>query len=72
MQGIVDLLALWAHTTHLNVLPLYGVFQGVNEIPQLCLVSPCMRNGNLRDYASRLSQKSRLPLVCRASLLRFF
>ncbi|KXN84535.1 Ribosomal protein S6 kinase alpha-5 [Leucoagaricus sp. SymC.cos] len=57
-------LILWAHSSHPNVLPFYGVFvQGAKGSPQTCLVSPFMKNGNLRDYAPRLSQKSRLPLV---------
>ncbi|KXN83031.1 Ribosomal protein S6 kinase alpha-5 [Leucoagaricus sp. SymC.cos] len=57
-------LILWAHSSHPNVLPFYGVFvQGGKGSPQTCLVSPFMKNGNLRDYAPRLSQKSRLPLI---------
>ncbi|KXN84543.1 hypothetical protein AN958_12354 [Leucoagaricus sp. SymC.cos] len=57
-------LILWAHSSHPNVLPFYGVFvQGGRDSPQTCLVSPFMKNGNLRDYAPRLSQKSRLPLI---------
>ncbi|KXN85983.1 Ribosomal protein S6 kinase alpha-5 [Leucoagaricus sp. SymC.cos] len=57
-------LILWAHSSHPNVLPFYGVFvQGAKGSPQTCLVSPFMKNGNLRDYAPRLSQKSRLPLI---------
>ncbi|KXN92513.1 Serine/threonine-protein kinase HT1 [Leucoagaricus sp. SymC.cos] len=55
---------LWAHSSHPNVLPFLGVFlDGQNSPPQTCLVSPYMKNGNLRDYASRLPQKSRLPLI---------
>ncbi|KXN82288.1 Ribosomal protein S6 kinase alpha-5 [Leucoagaricus sp. SymC.cos] len=57
-------LILWAHSSHPNVLPFYGVFvQGARDSPQTCLVSPFMKNGNLHDYAPRLSQKSRLPLI---------
>ncbi|KXN81653.1 Serine/threonine-protein kinase CTR1 [Leucoagaricus sp. SymC.cos] len=57
-------LILWAHSSHPNVLPFYGVFvRGARDSPQTCLVSPFMRSGNLHDYAPRLSQKSRLPLI---------
>ncbi|KXN82811.1 Mitogen-activated protein kinase kinase kinase YODA [Leucoagaricus sp. SymC.cos] len=54
---------LWAHSSHPNVLPFLGVFfDSQSDPPQTCLVSPFMKNGNLKDYAARLSQKSRLPL----------
>ncbi|KXN84851.1 Serine/threonine-protein kinase HT1 [Leucoagaricus sp. SymC.cos] len=55
---------LWAHSSHLNVLPFLGMFlDSQGNPPQICLVSPFMKNGNLRNYASRLPQKSRLPLI---------
>ncbi|KXN89008.1 Ribosomal protein S6 kinase alpha-5 [Leucoagaricus sp. SymC.cos] len=57
-------LILWAHSSHPNVLPFYGVFvHGARDSPQTCLVSPFMKNGNLHDYAPSLPQKSRLPLI---------
>ncbi|KXN87514.1 Serine/threonine-protein kinase HT1 [Leucoagaricus sp. SymC.cos] len=40
-----------------------GISQGSVESPQTCLVSPFMKNRNLRVYAARLPQKSRLPLI---------
>ncbi|KXN82812.1 Serine/threonine-protein kinase HT1 [Leucoagaricus sp. SymC.cos] len=55
---------LWAHSSHPNVLPFLGVFLDTqSNPPQTCLVSPFMKNGNLREYAVRLAQKSRLPLI---------
>ncbi|KXN81904.1 Tyrosine-protein kinase CSK [Leucoagaricus sp. SymC.cos] len=55
---------LWAHSSHPNVLPFLGVFlEGQINSPQPCLVSPFMKNGNMKDYAARLPQKSRLPLA---------
>ncbi|KXN81514.1 Cytokinesis protein sepH [Leucoagaricus sp. SymC.cos] len=55
---------LWAHSSHPNVLPFLGVFlEGQTDPPQTCLVSPFMKNGNLKYYAARLPQKSRLPLI---------
>jgi serine/threonine protein kinase len=64
---------MWAHASHPNILPLYGAFyESGNEIPQLCLVSPYMKNGVLRDYAPRLLQEGRVPLVCCGSFLLCF
>lgn len=57
-------LILWAHSSHPNVLPFYGVFlEDVGDFQRICLVSPFMKNGNLHDYAPRLPQKSRLSLI---------
>ncbi|KAF5361837.1 hypothetical protein D9756_002615 [Leucocoprinus leucothites] len=57
-------LILWAHASHSNILPFCGVLlENVNNSQRIYLVSPFMKNGNLRDYAPRLSQKSRLPLI---------
>ncbi|KXN89687.1 Serine/threonine-protein kinase CTR1 [Leucoagaricus sp. SymC.cos] len=55
---------LWAHSSHPNVLPFLGVFlDSQNNPPQTCVVSPYMKNGNLRDFAAQLPQKSWLPLI---------
>ncbi|KXN92521.1 Mitogen-activated protein kinase kinase kinase 5 [Leucoagaricus sp. SymC.cos] len=55
---------LWAHSLHPNVLPFLRVFlDSQSNPPQTCLVSLFMKNGNLRDYASWLAQKSWLPLI---------
>ncbi|KXN84852.1 Cell division control protein 15 [Leucoagaricus sp. SymC.cos] len=54
---------LWAHSSHPNVLPFLGVFLEGQDSPRPCLVSPFMKNGNLKTYAARLPQKSRLPLI---------
>ncbi|KAJ3563796.1 hypothetical protein NP233_g8706 [Leucocoprinus birnbaumii] len=57
-------LILWSHSSHPNVLPFYGVFlESAGPSQRICLVSPFMKNGNLHDYAPRLPQKSRLPLI---------
>ncbi|KAF5362148.1 hypothetical protein D9756_002541 [Leucocoprinus leucothites] len=57
-------LILWAHASHPNILPFYGVMlESDHNSQRICLVSPFMKNGNLHDYASRLPQKSRLPLI---------
>ncbi|KAJ3566730.1 hypothetical protein NP233_g6818 [Leucocoprinus birnbaumii] len=58
-------LILWAHSSHPNLLPFTGVFFEDNGqgVPQICLVSPFMTNGNLSQYAPSLSQKDRFPLL---------
>ncbi|KAF5361876.1 hypothetical protein D9756_002592 [Leucocoprinus leucothites] len=57
-------LILWAHASHPNILPFCGVLlESVNNTQRICLVSPFMKNGNLHNYAPRLPQKSRLPLI---------
>lgn len=58
-------LILWAHSSHPNILPFHGLLLESNSqsIPRISLVSPFMKNGNLHDYAPRLPQKSRLPLI---------
>jgi hypothetical protein len=48
------------YSSHPNVLPCYGAFF---RKAMGYLVSPFMNNGNLLNYALRLSQKSRMPLV---------
>ncbi|KAJ3573705.1 hypothetical protein NP233_g2270 [Leucocoprinus birnbaumii] len=57
-------LIVWAHSWHPNLLPFTGVFfEDVDGIPHICLVSPFMKNGNLHDYAPRISQPGRIPLL---------
>ncbi|KAJ3551810.1 hypothetical protein NP233_g13008 [Leucocoprinus birnbaumii] len=55
-------LILWAHLSHPNILPLYGVFF---EKENIGLVSPWMNAGNLHDYVARTNdtQCARLPLI---------
>jgi hypothetical protein len=63
-QDVVEYLAFWAHVSHPNIVPFYGVFHDdTNEIPQFCLLSPHLKNGVLHDYAPLLPQQSRIPLV---------
>ncbi|KAF9450882.1 kinase-like protein, partial [Macrolepiota fuliginosa MF-IS2] len=40
---------LWAHVSHDNVLPFYGIYLG-EDVGRPCLVSPWMENGNLHEY----------------------
>lgn len=52
-------LALWAHLSHANILPFYGVY----TIGEICLVSPWMEKGNLHDYVDKHPEESRIPWV---------
>ncbi|KAF9449503.1 kinase-like protein [Macrolepiota fuliginosa MF-IS2] len=54
-------LILWAHLSHPNILPLYGVVIGDNL--RVRLVSPWMDNGTLCAYSSKRLQPSRMPLI---------
>ncbi|KAF5353558.1 hypothetical protein D9756_008092 [Leucocoprinus leucothites] len=57
-------LILWAHSSHPNLLQMRGLFfEDFNGSSHICLVSPFMENGSLHDYAHRLPQRSRLPLL---------
>lgn len=57
-------LTLWAHLSHPNVLPCYGIFRDSSETGAICLVSPWMDNGNLHEYSRQCPQPERFRLVC--------
>ncbi|KAF9447814.1 kinase-like protein [Macrolepiota fuliginosa MF-IS2] len=52
LSAYAEELALWAHLSHPNVLPLYGVYVD-SRIQWPCLVSPWMENGNLCDFLKK-------------------
>ncbi|KAG6896477.1 hypothetical protein C0992_008013 [Termitomyces sp. T32_za158] len=57
--------AVWGQLSHPNILPFYGIHRLENHNGNLCLVSPWMHNGNIREFlkpASR-SQRNRIPLI---------
>lgn len=62
VQMHINELALWAHLSHPNILPFFGVFS-VGGARNICLVSPRMGNGDLRDYLSRTPQCPCIHLV---------
>ncbi|KAJ3568705.1 hypothetical protein NP233_g5540 [Leucocoprinus birnbaumii] len=62
-NAYVKELTMWAHLSHPNILTFYGVYVTRESSPQLALVSPYMRNGNLHEYARSLVPDERLPLV---------
>ncbi|KAF9444021.1 kinase-like protein [Macrolepiota fuliginosa MF-IS2] len=55
-------LVLWAHLSHLNVLPFYGVYVDP-VVRRPCLVSPWMENGNLCNYLKNCPQDLGMLLV---------
>lgn len=60
MQGVEPI--RHAHLSHENLLPFYGVYY-IGQTSRICLVSPWVKNGNLRDYLNNHIQLPRLPFV---------
>ncbi|KAF9441875.1 kinase-like protein [Macrolepiota fuliginosa MF-IS2] len=54
-------LILWAHLSHPNILPFYGIV--LDDDSRICMISPWMNNGTLCTYSSKLPQPSRIPLI---------
>ncbi|KAF9449951.1 kinase-like protein [Macrolepiota fuliginosa MF-IS2] len=54
---------LWAHLSHPNILPLYGVYYSGGS-RHICLVCPWIKNGNLVEYLKSVPQSPRMPLIC--------
>lgn len=48
---------LWSQLSHPNILPLYGMYFLDDRHSQLCLVSPWMEKGNIRDYLQNLLER---------------
>lgn len=63
MQAFSREAILWSQVKHPNVLPFYGVYQLDDMYHKVCLVSPWMENGNLREYLATHPQTDRLLLV---------
>ncbi|KAF9441922.1 kinase-like protein, partial [Macrolepiota fuliginosa MF-IS2] len=63
LRSCVEEMLMWAHFSHVNILPFYGVFC-LDEVSQrLCLVSPWMKSGNLGEYLERHPSAPRILLV---------
>ncbi|KXN88574.1 Tip elongation aberrant protein 1 [Leucoagaricus sp. SymC.cos] len=56
-------LALLAHVSHPNVIPLYGAYLLAEHNPRICIVSPWMENGDLADYLTKFPNTPRIPLM---------
>ncbi|KAH6908848.1 TKL/TKL-ccin protein kinase [Coprinopsis sp. MPI-PUGE-AT-0042] len=50
--------ALWSQLKHMNVLPFYGIYKLQDTHERICLVSPWMENGTLREYLSSNGSKA--------------
>lgn len=62
-QQIVTEAVIWRQLSHSNVLPFYGIHQLDSDPQRLCLVSPWMENGTLREFLARVSNTYCVPLV---------
>jgi len=62
LKIFVKELALWAHLSHPNILPFYGVYLH-SKAKRICLVSPWMEKGNLHEYLQHVPETPRLPLI---------
>jgi serine/threonine protein kinase len=62
-KAYVREIVLWSHMSHENILPFYGLYALDESAQRICLVSPLMRNGNLRVFLQNNPKTPRLPLV---------
>jgi serine/threonine protein kinase len=58
MQVFCREAALWSQLKHVNVLPFYGIYKLQDSHERICLVSPWMENGTLREYLSNNASKA--------------
>ncbi|KAF9443075.1 kinase-like protein [Macrolepiota fuliginosa MF-IS2] len=63
LSGCVREMLMWAHLSHVNILPFYGIFCLDEGARRLCLVSPWMKEGNLGEYLEHHPHTSRTLLV---------
>ncbi|KAF5360454.1 hypothetical protein D9756_004954 [Leucocoprinus leucothites] len=57
-------LSLWTHLSHRNVLPFYGVYFPQPDAPQtICIISPWMQNGDLKQYLDAHPNAPKIPLI---------
>ena len=63
----------WKQLKHRNLLPLYGIRAGITltgiEYQHLCLISPWMKNGNVRAFVRNNPTFNRFNLVSNPCLL---
>ncbi|KAH0586833.1 hypothetical protein H2248_005679 [Termitomyces sp. 'cryptogamus'] len=55
---------IWGQLFHPNVLPFYGIHRLGDFRNSLCLVSPWISSGNIRDFLSEKPYVDRIPLIC--------
>ncbi|KXN83965.1 hypothetical protein AN958_00609 [Leucoagaricus sp. SymC.cos] len=54
---------MWSYLEHPNLLPFYGVYHMGDHFNRVCLVSPWMENGNVKEYLDAFPDKPRFRLV---------
>ncbi|KAF9444181.1 kinase-like protein, partial [Macrolepiota fuliginosa MF-IS2] len=54
---------LWAHLSHLNILPFYGIYRIGDMYGRLGLISPWMEKGHLRRYINNEPDADRILLL---------
>ena len=54
---------MWSYFSHPNLLPFYGIYQVIERLGCVGLVSPWMENGNVNEYLQANPGAPRLPLV---------
>ncbi|KAF9447093.1 kinase-like protein [Macrolepiota fuliginosa MF-IS2] len=59
--SVMTELVLWAHLVHQNILPFYGAYSGLSG--GIYLISPWMKNGNLRVYLKMNPNPPKMLLV---------
>ncbi|KXN83223.1 Tip elongation aberrant protein 1 [Leucoagaricus sp. SymC.cos] len=63
MRAQTGELALLAHVSHPNVIPLYGAYLSDEPNPRICIVSPWIENGDLANYLKKSPNTLRVPLM---------
>jgi serine/threonine protein kinase len=61
-QAHIRELILWSRLRHENILPFYGVYF-LENTARLCIISPWMENGNLRQFLEIFPAEPRHPFV---------
>ncbi|EKM78812.1 hypothetical protein AGABI1DRAFT_41025 [Agaricus bisporus var. burnettii JB137-S8] len=61
LKAFAKEIVLWAHLSHENILPFYGIYEGVSG--RICIISPWVDPGDLTIYLQSFPHRSRLPLV---------
>ncbi|KXN81450.1 Serine/threonine-protein kinase HT1 [Leucoagaricus sp. SymC.cos] len=63
LKAFTPEIILWAHMSHENILPFYGVYSFGASMQRICLVSPMMKNGDLQVFLQKNPTTPRLSLI---------
>ncbi|XP_006459452.1 hypothetical protein AGABI2DRAFT_66354, partial [Agaricus bisporus var. bisporus H97] len=61
LKAFAKEIVIWAHLSHENILPFYGIYEGVSG--RICIISPWIDPGDLSVYLQNFPHRPRLPLV---------